>query len=232
MKKVHIVQKLKDLGYPVESLKLGDFDSIGEMTAKKERHLGSALYATAGRYYRPNYERGLLIYALIRSLNISSYLEIGTGRGYSALCAAWAMSEKQDPWSHVTSIDVKQDVEHWKRIRSIFPGAITSRINLVEGKSSDVLPTLGSYDMIYVDGDHTELGVESDWQLCKDRFNKVILFDDYHLPTKREKDIECAAVIDRIDMEKELVIMDRRVFVDDRRLSDDDIDYGQVLIMR
>ena len=29
---------------------------------------------------------------------------------------------------------------------------------------------------------------------------------------------------------KELIIMDRRIFFDDRRVKDEDIDYGQVLI--
>ena len=57
------------------------------------------------------------------------------------------------------------------------------------------------------------------------------MFDDYHMPTKSQKDIECSRVIDNIDeFEKELIIMDRRIFFDDRRILDEDIDYGQVLI--
>jgi hypothetical protein len=38
-------------------------------------------------------------------------------------------------------------------------------------------------------------------------------------------------LIDEIDdPSKELIIMDRRMFFDDRQLSDDQIDYGQVLL--
>ena len=59
----------------------------------------------------------------------------------------------------------------------------------------------------------------------------MVLFDDYHLPTKQQKDIEVSRVVNAIEeYEKELIIMDRRIFVDDRGLSDEDIDYGQVLV--
>mgnify|MGYP000884098037 FL=1 len=51
--------------------------------------------------------------------------------------------------------------------------------------------------------------------------------------TKKQKDIECARVVDDIkDFKKELIIMDRRIFFDDRKVKDKDIDYGQVLISK
>ena len=34
------------------------------------------------------------------------------------------------------------------------------------------------------------------------------------------------------DDSKELIIMDRRIFFDDRRIEDDDINYGQVLLTK
>ena len=50
---------------------------------------------------------------------------------------------------------------------------------------------------------------------------------------KVQKDIECSNLIDQIEDEsKELIIMDRRIFFDDRRIKDDDIDYGQVLVTK
>ena len=79
--------------------------------------------------------------------------------------------------------------------------------------------------MIYIDGDHTYDAVKKDWELSKDKWEKVVLFDDYHMPTKNQKDIECAGVIDQIeDPTKELIIMDRRIFVDDRGMKDEEID--------
>jgi len=53
------------------------------------------------------------------------------------------------------------------------------------------------------------------------------------MPSKVQKDIECSKLINEIEDEsKELIIMDRRIFFDDRRLSDEEIDYGQVLLTR
>ena len=76
--------------------------------------------------------------------------------------------------------------------------------------------------------------VKKDWDLCKDRWNKVILFDDYHLPTKQlDSNIEVTKVVDQIeDFSKELIIMDRRIFFDDRKMKDEEIDYGQVILTK
>ena len=60
-----------------------------------------------------------------------------------------------------------------------------------------------------------------------------MLFDDYHLPGKTQKDMEVSNLVDQIaDDSKELIIMDRRIFLDDRQYSDDKIDYGQVLLTK
>jgi len=233
MKITHIVDKLKELDCPVESLALGDFDQIGELTAKKSRRPDNPLYKSAGCFFRPNYERGMLIYALIRKFNVKSYLEIGFGRGYSAVCAAMALDALGDPNGKVTTVDVNMDQNHLQNVARAFPQQWMSRINFVHGKSQEVLQTLDKFDMIYIDGDHTYDGVKRDWELCRDKWNKVMLFDDYHMPTKTQTDIECAKLIDQIeDPTKELIILDRRIFFDDRRMSDDQIDYGQVLMTR
>ena len=233
MKTIHIKDKLEELEFPVEYLSLGDFDAIGEFTAKKTRRPDSELYKKVGCFFRPNYERGLLIYSLIRKYKIQTYLEIGFGRGYSSFCAAKAM-EDDGIDGKITTIDPNFDRQHLQNLSKLFPQSWFAKINFLQGKSEDVLPTLDKFDMIYVDGDHTYEAVKRDWELCKDRWNKVVLFDDYHLPSKEEdKNIECAKVIDQIEgYKKELIIMDRRIFLDDRRLKDEEIDYGQVILTR
>ena len=236
MKKIHIKDKLAELDFPVEVLNLGDFDVIGEFTAKKNRSPDSDLYKKVGCFYRPNYERGLLIYSLIRNHKVSTYLEIGFGRGYSAFCAAKAMDDAGID-GKVTCIDVKFDQEYLQNLTKVFPASWFQKMQFVQGPSSETIDKIPNspekFDMIYIDGDHTYEGVKRDWELCKDRWKKVVLFDDYHLPTKSQKDIECAKLIDEIDdPSKELIIMDRRIFGDDRNMKDEEIDYGQVVMVK
>ena len=233
MKITHIKKKIADLDFPLENISLGDFDAIGEFTAKKTRNADSELYKKVGCFYRPNYERGLLIYSLIRKFKVQSYLEIGFGRGYSSVCAAKAMDDDGIS-GKITTIDPNFDINHIQNLAKVFPKSWLEKIEFLRGTSAEVLPTLGNFDMIYIDGDHTYDAVKSDWELCKEKWNKVLLFDDYHLPTQKEDaNIQCAKVIDQIEgYDKELVIMDRRIFLDDRGLKDEDIDYGQVVMVK
>lgn len=240
MKQIHIKDKLAEIGSPVESLVLGDFDTIGEFTAKKVRDPDSDLYKQKGAYFRPNYERGLLIYSLIKMYRLSTYLEIGFGRGYSAVCAAKAMHDLGND-GKVYTVDVKFDERQMNLIKNAMPAEWLKHIVAVQGPSQSVLKEVfqrvSKFDFIYVDGDHRAEAVKSDWEQVKDRWTSFCLFDDYHLPTKKEADIECAAVIDAInenefDATKELIMMDRRIFLDDRGILDCDLDYGQCLLTK
>ena len=234
IKKIFIKNKLEKIGMPIKDLSLGEFDFIGEYTAKKTRSPDSEHFRTAGCFFRPNYERGLLIYSLIKKYNIESFLEIGFGRGYGALCAAKAMQENDK--GEVYTIDPSLDAKFIEHLSNIYPKEWFERMNFFKGKSSQVYEEIADkrFDFIYIDGDHTYQGVKVDWEFAKDRFNKFILFDDYHLPSSDgsdSTDIECAHLIDEIEDEsKELILMDRRIFFDDRRVPDKDINYGQVLL--
>jgi len=229
----HIKDKLAELDFPIENLLLGDFDAIGEFTAKKHREPSNELYKKAGCFYRPNYERGMLIYSLIRKYKVQSYLEIGFGRGYSAFCAAKAMDEDGID-GKITTVDPNFDKNHLQNLGKVFPKSWFEKIQFVQAKSEDAVPTFENFDMIYIDGDHTYEAVKKDWDMCKDKWNKICLFDDYHLSSKEEdKNIQCAKLIDEIEnSSKELIIMDRRIFFDDRRMKDEEIDYGQVMLVK
>ena len=110
MKKIYIKEKLEELIFSLDDIVLGDFDLIGEWCAKKQRGRDSELYKTAGAFFRPNYERGILIYSLILEYDIKSFLEIGFGRGYGTLCAAMAMHENGG--GTITTIDPNFDQNH------------------------------------------------------------------------------------------------------------------------
>ena len=234
MKEIHIKDKLEELGYPVERLSLGEFDFMGHFSAYKQRDPKSDLFKTAGCFFRPNYERGLLIYSLIRKYNVKSYLEVGFGRGYSCLCAAKGIFENGG--GKIVTIDPYFEDGLWNQLNQIFPQEWMEMVKVVQEKSQDYLPDKKEeYDFIYIDGDHSWQGVKRDWAATKDKYKKLMLFDDYHKQDHPNEDgsIECNKVIDEIeDPSKELIIMDRRIFLDDRGLKDEEIDYGQVLLTK
>ncbi len=228
-----IQEFLKNIDVELEDIKLGDFDVIGEYTAKKNRSPDSELYSSTGCFFRPNYERGILIYYLIRKFEIKSMLEIGFGRGYGTFCAAKAMSDHGID-GKITTVDPNLNQEFIQRLTNVFPRQWFDLISFTKTTSDQFFNSNDeNFDFIYVDGDHRYQAVKNDWNNSKDRFDKLLLFDDYHLPTKRQKDIDCAKVIDDIkDYEKTLIVMDRRIFLDDRGYKDDEIDYGQVLLKK
>lgn len=237
MQKVMIQELLKEYEVEMKSLSLGEFDYIGEYTAKKTRDRKSDLFNSVGMFFRPNYERGLLVYSLIKKFKLKSFLEIGFGRGYSAVCAAKAFHDIGVD-GKVISIDPNFDKDQLEIMSQVFPKEWLEKIDLKKGLSQDLLRTMdGPWDFVYIDGDHRAEAVRTDWDLVKDKWTSFCLFDDYHLPTKKEANIECSQIIDTIDEKefdasKKLVIMDRRVFLDDRRFTDEQIDYGQVLLQK
>lgn len=232
MKIIHIKEKLQEIGISIDSLNLGNFDYIGEFTAKKMRDKNSDLWKSTGAFFRPNYERGILIYSLIRRYNLTSMLEIGFGRGYSTFCAAMAFYDAGIQGT-ITTVDPALDQNFLSELQKVFPDSWFKSIKFIKGKSSDVVGTLDQkYDLIYIDGDHSYEGTKNDWLLTKDKYEKFLLFDDYHM-TNDDPGIQCNQLINQIDdQSKELIIMDRRIFFDDRRLSDNNINYGQVLLTK
>jgi len=233
VRQLNINKKLQEIDFDIESISLGDFDYIGEFTAKKNRNRNHDLFKSTGCFFRPNYERGILIYALITKFKIESFLEIGFGRGYSSMCAALAFKEAGIDGKVVT-IDPGIDEQHLKNLSNVFPKEWFDLITFIKQTSQVALPQIKeTFDLVLIDGDHTLDAVSSDWAGTKDKYNKFLIFDDYHLPTKKDPGggIQCAKLIDTIDDDsKELIIMDRRIFVDDRKLPDDKIDYGQVIL--
>jgi hypothetical protein len=230
MKTLTIQEKLAELDVDVNDIPLGDFDLIGEYAAKRTRSPDSELYKRVGCFYRANYERGILISYLVKKYKLRSILELGFGRGYFSLCAAKAMNDAGID-GLITSIDSKFDEDHLKALNQVMPNEC-NRIKLIRGPSSLVVPTLNEkFDLIFIDGDHTAAGVRTDWENTKDKFTKFILFDDYNFVSTPQ--VACKDVIDEHVLgDKELIIMDRKIFFDDRSVMSGApvTDGGQVLM--
>ncbi len=89
--------------------------------------------------------------ALIAAATVATNIvEIGTGTGVSGL---WML--KGAPQATLTSIDIESDFQqHAKRSFSA-AGIPASRVRLITGRASEVLPRMNeeSYDLVFVDAD-------------------------------------------------------------------------------
>ena len=149
-----------------------------------------------------NFERGMLLYALIAKFQPKTVLEIGTAEGYSTLCMAWAMSDFNidgriftvDPKSHHKIVDRRIKInaddepvemslstaELWKKFAL---SQWIEKIEVITGYSDDILATktFPKIDFCYIDGSHVYETVKQDFfnilKLVSEKFH--ILFDDY-----------------------------------------------------
>jgi hypothetical protein len=160
-------------------------------------------------------------------------LEIGFGRGYSTFCAARAFHDAGIAGKVVT-IEPALDEKFVGALQQVFPQDWFKYVQFAKGTSQQILPQIQeSFDLVYIDGDHSYAGTKFDWDNTKDKWNKFLLFDDYHMPDKDDPGIQCSQLINEIDdPTKELIIMDRRMFFDDRQFTDQQINYGQVLLTK
>lgn len=216
----------------LDDISLGDFQEIGEYTARKRREPGSELWRKVGSRFSPNLERGILIYELITKYKLNSYLEVGFGRGYSALCAAKAFQDLGND-GEVMIVEPYVDDEHMHNLSRIFPEQWLNRLQVARGTSEQVLPKLQSkFDLVYIDGDHTKQAVKFDYENLKDKFEYFMLLDDYRVDDP-QMNIEVAEALEEVEidsnLEIELIKMDRRIFMDDRGVKDEDLKYGQIL---
>lgn len=238
IEKITIHQVLEDLDVtPGEDFAMGDFDILGWQLAAKVRDRGSQGYNYHGALFRPNYERGILVHSLIQKKGLVKILEIGFGRGYAAACAANAIYGKGIN-GEVTTVDPYFDQQKLDNFASVLDPNITSmvKINTMSQTSDQYFESLhpkARFDLIFIDGDHRYDSVKKDYENAVKHIDRgYILMDDYHMPTKVEKDIEVSNFIDSLpsDVEKRLVMTDRLLFNDDRGKTLEDLDYGMVLL--
>ncbi len=144
-----------------------------------------------------NYERGILLYALIAKYKPQNVLEIGTAKGYSTLCMAWAMHDHNIPGTIYTidpSLDTKFEIkindeinilttpQLWKKIS---PPEWISKIKPIAGYSGEIMNKykFPKIDFAYIDGHHVYEAVEHDFYASLNTSSNAfrILFDDYAL---------------------------------------------------
>jgi len=115
------------------------------------------------------------IYALIRKLKPATVVETGVHYGASTSVILYAM--KQNKKGKLISIDVCK----YDNVGMYIPSNLKSRWKLIEGKSSEILPTLNKkFDMFFHDSLHSYKNMydEMVWALDNVKEGGLILADD------------------------------------------------------
>ena len=170
------------------------FWRLGDLTALRQDE--------TGRFYRANYERGILLYTLVAKYRPQTILEFGTGRGYGCLCMAWSMEDHAIP-GRIYTIDMTPADERFswpidwgdgtgpkfERLgrNDVWPKTASAswinRIEVLTGFSGQVMSRYQGprIEMAFIDGGHGYETVRHDFysvlEVAADRFG--VLFDDY-----------------------------------------------------
>lgn len=147
------------------------FETQGfDVTPEKYRHLQISATTLQDFYH---------LILLLKSTEAKNILEIGTSYGHAA--HMFALNSPED--AKILTLDV-QTIEENQTVASVFRGQETSsKITFKSSKLDGVLPTLekGSFDFIFIDGDHGYEGAYSDSvsALTLVRPGGVICWHDY-----------------------------------------------------
>jgi predicted O-methyltransferase YrrM len=148
----------------------------------------------------PNWQHGRVLYALARNycqhqIDVSM-LDIGTAKGFSALCLLWALRDS-DTIGSVTSVDVLDpqarvrrntvaEVDGFKTLaETLEPWPEAHAIRFKQRTGADELSDGQSrIHVCFVDGKHDGKVVAIEGYLLSQRqmAGDVVMFDDVHLP--------------------------------------------------
>jgi hypothetical protein len=190
MKEISIKNLIKNLEIEIPDEK--EFLKLSKIAPVNPKHSQGGIV---------NYERGMLLYALITKYKPKTVLEIGTAEGYSTLCMAWAMTDNKingkiftiDPKSHHLSIERSIILEDEKIIKKklsteelwnkFAKPEWVEKIQVISGYAGEILNNnkFPKMEFGYIDGAHFYEAVKHDFyqflKLADDKFS--ILFDDY-----------------------------------------------------
>lgn len=108
------------------------------------------------------------------------YLEIGTGSGCSLIAALFGLAHHDDVHAWTVDITPRPYLQHEMDMREIDEERYTSIVT--PGGSLEVAKTWNTpLDMVYIDGDHSYEGCQSDIRAWEPhlRFGGLMVFDDY-----------------------------------------------------
>ena len=190
MNEISIQQYIKDLGISLPRDE--EFLRLSKIMPVNPKHSEGGIV---------NFERGMLLYALISKFKPKTVLEIGTAEGYSTLCMAWAMSDGNingriftvDPKSHEQPIERKIILENGEEMKRSFSTKDLwekfakpewlNKIQVITGYAGEILSKtkFPKIEFAYIDGAHFYEAVKHDFYGFLKSADKEfsVLFDDY-----------------------------------------------------
>lgn len=119
-------------------------------------------------------DEGKLLAVLLRAIEATSVLEIGSLGGYSGVWLARALPAI----GRLTTIE--KDPRHAALARQAFAEAgVASRVRVIEGTALEVLPTLAAgFDAVFVDADKEPLAQYYEWSMKLLRRGGLLLCDN------------------------------------------------------
>lgn len=136
-------------------------------------------------------DEGKLLAVLLRAIEATSVLEIGSLGGYSGVWLARALPAI----GRLTTIE--KDPRHAALARQAFAEAgVASRVRVIEGTALEVLPTLApGFDAVFVDADKEPLAQYYEWSMKLLRRGGLLLCDNafFHGAAVNEGDDSAAA---------------------------------------
>jgi len=108
-------------------------------------------------------ERYTMLYALCKYKGCKSALEIGSGSG-------WGCDAMRKAGARVTGIDINPKNECNK-----------PNYKILKGQSKEILPKLGKFDLVFVDGNHDYPYVLFDLIWANQNAKKYMIVHDYNL---------------------------------------------------
>ncbi|MCH8833649.1 MAG: class I SAM-dependent methyltransferase [Thaumarchaeota archaeon] len=185
-----------------------------------------------------NYERGLLLYGLIKKYHPTNVLEFGTAKGFSTLCMAWAMSEVNDKGNIFTIDYIGYDqkiLHHYKKSdqihkkiatrenlwQDVAPSSWLKNVKVLTGYGANVVSKnkFPKIQFFYIDAAHFYEGVKNDFflSLTLSDSKSYILFDDYierpFYGVKKliDNEIACKFNVDLIKIDKSNYFMNNGI---------------------
>lgn len=148
-----IKPRFTESSYPRDARKLRSFEDCDWLFACHQANRGIA---------RLDFDEAAFLFRLVRSFKAPRIIEVGRFRGGSTIL----MGTAGDDGTRITSIDIapKNDA----LLRSVLEKAgIAHKIDLVVNDANKVPAPADTYDIVFIDGDHTYQGIKKDYEHWK-----------------------------------------------------------------